>query len=84
MDEYALIKDYNKQMAKKRYHEGGGKEKAQEYYEANKETIKEKAKNRYQELTKEQKELRRKYSRDQYKQLAETYNKLKMIFSFPA
>ena len=34
-----------KQKAKKRYHEGGGKEKAKEYHEADKEIIKKKLKN---------------------------------------
>ena len=76
--------DNKKQKAKERYHERGGKEKAKEYYEANKEITKEKAKNRYQELTGEQKESKRKYSRDRYKRLSETYNKLEIIFSSPA
>ena len=52
------MSENNKQKAKKRYHKGGGKEKAKEYYQINKEIIKEKAKNRYQ------KELKRQYTRD--------------------
>ena len=44
-----------KQKLRKRYHEGGGKEKARQYYLNNKEIIKEKARNRYQNLSEEQK-----------------------------
>ena len=64
-----------KQKASDRYYNGGGKERAKEYYQANKEIIRQKTKNRYQELPEEQKELRRQYSRDRYKRLAETVNK---------
>ena len=66
-----------KQKAKDKYHNGGGKEKSKEYYQANKEIIKEKAKIRYQNLSEEQKELKRQYSKNRYKQLAETVNKIK-------
>ena len=51
-----------KQKAKEKYHNGGGKERLKEYYKANKEVIKEKAKIRYQNLSEEQKELKRQYS----------------------
>ena len=46
-----------KEKLKEKYYNNGGKERAKAYYKANKEIIKEKAKNRYQELTEEQKEL---------------------------
>ena len=69
-----------KQKAKDKYHNGGGKEKLKEYYQANKEIIKEKAKIRYQNLSEEQKELKRQYSKNRYKQLAETVNKIKSFF----
>ena len=54
-----------------------GKEKSREYYQANKEIIKEKAKIRYQNLSEEQKHLQRQYSRDRYKKLVELTNKIK-------
>ena len=41
------------QKAKDRYHNGGGKEKAPEYYLKNKGVIKEEANNRYRSLSEE-------------------------------
>ena len=41
------------QKAKKKNDNYGGKEKATEYYKTNKDTIKEKTKNRYKNLSKE-------------------------------
>ena len=55
----------NKEKLKDKHHNQGGKEKAKEYYQANKDVIKEKARIRYQNLSEEQKELKRQYSRDQ-------------------
>ena len=49
----------NKEKLKDKYYNQGGKEKAREYYQQNKETIKEKAKIRYQNLSEEQKESKR-------------------------
>ena len=69
-----------KQKAKEKYHNGGGKEKSKEYYQANKEVIREKAKIRYQNLSEEQKELKRHYSRDRYKRLTKADNKIKYFF----
>ena len=57
--------------AKDYYHNKCGKEKSKEYYAANKEVLKEKARNRYHEFSEEQKELKRQYSRDRYKKLNE-------------
>ena len=65
-----------KQKAKEKYHNRGGEEKSKEYYEANKEVIKEKAKIIYQNLSEEQKELKRQYSRDRYRRLAKAVNKI--------
>ena len=56
-----MIKDVNYwfnrqellQKAKDKYHNSGGKERAAEYYLANKEVIKEKANNKYKNLSKE-------------------------------
>ena len=66
-----------KQKLKDRYHNQDGKEKVKDCYQANKETIKEKAKIRYQNLSEEQKELKRQYSRDRYKKLVGFANKIK-------
>ena len=59
----------NKEKLKDKYHNGGGKEKARVYYQANKEIIKEKARLGYQNFSEEQKQFRRQYSRDRYKKL---------------
>ena len=76
------MSDYQdkKEKAKDKYYNGGGKEKSREYYQANKEVIKEKAKIRYQNLSEEQKQLKRQYSRDRYKKLVELANKIKSFF----
>ena len=66
-----------KKKIKDKCHNQGGKEKAKEYFEANKETIKEKARARYQDLPEEQKELKREYSRARYKKLIDLVNKIK-------
>ena len=52
-----------------KYHNLGGKEKAKEYYQNNKDILKEKARTRYQNLSEEQKEIKRKYSRNRYQEL---------------
>ena len=69
-----------KQKLKNKYHNEGGKEKAREYYQANKEAIREKAKNKYREWSEEQTELKRQYSRARYKRMAEAAYKLKQFF----
>ena len=67
----------NKEKLKDKYHNQGGKVKAREYYQNNKEIIKGKARVRDQNLSKEQKELKRQYSRDRYKKLIDLVNKIK-------
>ena len=67
----------NKERLKDKYHNQGGKEKATEYYENNKEIIKEKSRARYQNLSEEQKELKRQYSRDRYKKVIDLVNNIK-------
>ena len=52
-----------------KYHNHGGKEKAKEYYQNNKNILKEKARSRDQNLSEEQKELKRQYSRNRYQKL---------------
>ena len=54
------------QKAKMKYY-NGGKEKAAEYYQANKDVIKEKANRKYENLTKEEKEAKQEYSKNRYK-----------------
>ena len=68
-----------KEKSRDKNHNHGGKEKARDYYQANKEIIKEKAKTRYQNLSEEQKELKRQYSRDRYKKIVEQADKIKTI-----
>ena len=55
------------QKTNDKYHNCGGKEKAAEYYLANKYAIKEKANNKYNNLSEEEKETKRKYGQDRYK-----------------
>ena len=64
----------NSEKIRDKYHNQGDKEKAKEYYQNNKDIIKEKAIIRYQNLSEEQIELKRQYSRDRYKKLM---NKIK-------
>ena len=66
-----------KDKASDYYHNKVGKESSCEYYQANKEALKEKARNRYRELSEEQKELKRQYSRNRYKKLTELAKQIK-------
>ena len=59
----------NKEKLKDKYYNQGVKERAKEYYQANKDVIKEKARIRYQNLPEEQKKLIKQRSRDRYKEL---------------
>ena len=68
-----------KEKSSDKYHNQGGIEKSRDYYQANKEMIKEKAKSRYQNLAEEQKELKRQYIRDRYKRLVDQADKIKTI-----
>ena len=53
------------QKAEDRYHNCGGKEKAAEYYIANKnKVLKENAKNKYRNLPKEEREATREYGKN--------------------
>ena len=71
------INNDKKQKLCKKYYEGGGKEKARQYYLNNKDVIKEKSKTRYQNLSEEQKEAKREYSRRRYKQMIDAIGKVK-------
>ena len=58
----------NREKILDKYHNHGGKEKAKEYYQNNKDILKEKARVRYQTLSEEQKEIKRQYSRNRYQE----------------
>ena len=59
------------QKAEEKNHNCFGKEKAAVYYIANKDVLKEKAKNRYRNLSEEEKQAKRQYSRDRYTKIKE-------------
>ena len=69
--------DDKKQRLCNKYYNEGGRERAKEYYNNNKDVIKEKARARYQHLSEEQKEIKREYSRRRYKLMVETVENLK-------
>ena len=54
------------EKAKKNY-DNGGKEKTAEYYQANKNVIKEKENSKYKNLTEEEKEAKKVYSKNRHK-----------------
>ena len=58
------------QKAKEKY-DNGGKEEAAKYYQANKDVIKEKARNKYKNLSEEEKESKRQYSKNRYNKMKE-------------
>ena len=59
--------------ANEKYHNKGGKQKADEDYNQNKEAIKEMQRNKYKKLTEEEKELKKQYSRNRYNKLKQQY-----------
>ena len=59
----------NRERILDKYHNLGGKEKAKEYYQNNKDILKEKARTRHQNLSEEQKEIKRQCSRNRYQKL---------------
>ena len=61
MNYYWFNRDELLKKANKKYHNGGGKQKAAEDYKKNKEVIKEKARIKYRNLSEEEKELKRQY-----------------------
>ena len=60
---------FNREEILNKYHNLGGKEKAAEYHQQNKEILKEKSRNRYRNLSEEEKEIKRQYSRNRYQKL---------------
>ena len=63
MSYYQFIKKEILQKTKEKYDNGVGKEKTAEYYESNKDVLKEKATNRYRNLSEEEKEAKTQYSK---------------------
>ena len=59
------------QKEKDRHHNCGGKEKTAEFYNANKNVIKEKANNKYKNLSEEEKKAKREYGKNSYKNMKE-------------
>ena len=57
--------------AKEKYDNNGGKEKATKCYQASKDDLKEKARNKYRNLTEEEKKVKRQYSSDRYNKMKE-------------
>ena len=55
------------------YHNGDGKKEANKYYIANKNVLKEKAKNKYRNLCEEEREAKRKYRRNRYRDKEKKY-----------
>ena len=49
-----------------KYHNKGGKEKADKYYAVNKEVLREHAGNKYRNLSEKEKDIKRKYERERY------------------
>ena len=68
------------QKIEDRYHNGGGKEKAAEYYIANKEVLRENTKNKYKNLSQEEKEATREYGRNRYRNMTEDEKNIKRIY----
>ena len=54
--------------AKEKY-DNVGKEKAAKYCQANKDVLKEKARNKYRNLSEEEKEAKRQYSKNRYNKM---------------
>ena len=57
-------------LAEGKYHNGGGKEKAAEYYENNRDVLIEKPRNKYRNLS-EEKKSKRAYGRNRYRNMTE-------------
>ena len=63
---------FNKQELLQKTNEkynNGGKEKAGKYYQANKDVLKETARNKYRNLSEEEKEAKRQYSGNRYNKI---------------
>ena len=63
--------------AKDQYHNKGGKKKTAKYYIANKEVLREDAKNKYKDLSEKEKEKKSKYQTERYRTNIDLNEKLK-------
>ena len=59
------------QKVKDRYHNGGGKEEAAEYYLKNRKVLKENANDKYRSLPEEEKGVKKKYNQNSCKNIKE-------------
>ena len=59
------------QKAKRKKYGSGGQEKAAEYYQVNKDVIKQKANDKYNNLTEKEKEAKRQYSKNRCNKMKE-------------
>ena len=75
MSYYSFNKTGILQKAKEKYDNGGGKEKAAEYYKTKKDVLKENARNKYKNIRK-RKRSKKGYSKNSYKEMK---NKFKFI-----
>ena len=71
MSYYQLNKGRLVEKANDRYRNGGGKEKAAEYYPNNREALKESTRNKYSSLPEEEKEAKRLYGRNRFRHITE-------------
>ena len=76
MSDISVSNDKNQKLREK-YYEGGGKEKARQYYLKNQNVIKEKARTRYQNLSEEQTQEKREHSKRRYKQMIDAIKEIK-------
>ena len=74
MSYYWFNREELSKKAKAKYYNKGDKEKAANYYEENKEAIKEKARNKPKNFTEEEKEMKRLYSKNRCNKLKQQYN----------
>ena len=63
MSYYWFNKEELLKKAKTKYHNKGGKGKADKYYDDNKKAVKVKVRNKYKNLKEEEKQLKRQYSK---------------------
>ena len=74
MSHYWFNREEVLQKSKEKYGNCGCKEKGAEYYIANKDVLKEKARNKYRNLSGEKKEAKREYSKSRYKEMKKNAN----------
>ena len=76
MSYYWYIRQELMKKAKEKCRSCGGKEKTAEYYQTDKDAIKQKENDKYKNLTEEEKEAKRKHSNNRDKKMKENQAKL--------